>query len=1481
VTANGGISSTTLGSSGLATLNSLDVTTSAIIYGNLTVNGSLIKLNTVTVDVLDTNISMAYNVTDPALFNGGGITVGSGGSAVSIIYDNTAVKWNSTIGLNIVNGTNTTSDTGATFSTSEISFGADTASVKLGSTSTGGVLIDKTHLTFGDSSAVITAGSASLSSTLSVGGVLTSSSGISVPNDKAVSFGTTSASTGVISAYGPTTVYNTLTVNGANATSLGGSLGVTGATTLSSTLNVSGDTVLKGSSASAGFNTLGPIKVTTLAASGAVALSSIFSVANTVTLSNTLSVSGDTTLKGSSAVAGYNALGPVKITTVDTSSLATLASLSVTGTSALNDNVTIATGKALTINGTSAANALTVSGTAAFNENVTIASTKTLGVGALTVTGTTALNDNVTVATGKSLTLSGTGYIAAGSGASIFGGSVAITGTVTHTSTTALNDNVTIATGKSLTIAGTSAANALTVSGTAAFNENVTMATGKSLTIAGTSAANALTVSGTAAFNENVTVATGKSLTINGTSAANALTVSGTSAFNENITVATGKSLTLSGTGYLAAGTGASTLGGSMTVAGDTTLKGGSAVSGFNALGPIKVTTIDASSNATVGGTMTVTGDVTLGGNVTYAGLQFSSYTVLSTSLIPPQVNVTSTSTNSSGFTFNITPPTQVYIGFGSYKVPDLPKFLIKYTPSGGSETSMPIITDAKVATLATINFYVAGVIGTNGFSGSTIYNVYNMVAGTLYSVSLQYNNDAGYSTAYTNASIGSKTGGTPAAPSSVTYTGPTYTGSDAVYSITITQGSAYTDKDNPTDAQPGIAGYKVYYQLVSTAGWDDATADKSVQTSSFTYTTSPYTNTTALSLRYASVYMVTAATVNTLNAAAGTASTAVYIYTGIYPTNLTRGTIFTTLQDLTSIATPSALSSCRYSVLDYTYRGSPSATMTSSQYLIKRASLANFSVAFAGLAMQGANDYAPTTTNATYPTSDYQLAISSNSGTAVTETMFAITNLYNTSSTTLTSAATTHPGYQFTTITDPHSANNRKNLYKTGTLNVTFASSGLAAGEVAVQVIQRTYIQGTYNAPTAQSASSSTISYTATNTTIPTTTFTGVYKFYIDEITSNPAISVFSINPTGNGTYTTISGVPSFSNITYTAIFSVTNIGMNFVCTTDVVKGTSSNLTLSGVYTLGGASMSIYNESGCTTAAPAVLVASTAYFVRMVGLQVNASMYITTKDTGSILFTAKSPITTTTATSVLSVFYDGLSISRASTGNDSTYGQRVLGALTTTSPFSTDTTNTTTAYTVYDYTAVIVGNANSYYNYEALLTGGTFRGGLSTSAWTNYSTDYPMQGATLPNYSAPTSNTRYVTFQYFSFNTGAQSPLRVSLQSSNATGSGGIPDNCTVLFRAIDYTGSYTTNWLDASKAWLGGALNVIAAGSGARDPTDGTSLTDFYVKVPPASCLKFLVRIVIPSTSSFTCTGAQLKTSTGTVITSNFVFNGTGTAI
>jgi len=225
--------------------------------------------------------------------------------------------------------------------------------------------------------------------------------------------------------------------------------------------------------------------------------------------------------------------------------------LTVHGTSALNDNVTIADDKNLTMGGSGAFT--TGDGDVGLNGNVTIADAKHLamtGAGEFTTgTGAVALKGDTTIDGSKTFTV--------GTGASNLGGSLTVTGTTT------LNDNVSINTGKNLTM-GNGAGEFTTGTGAVALNGNTTIDGSKTFTV-GTGASNlggSLAVTGITTLNGNTSITGAKTFTV-GSGAVNLGT--GTVAIGGNVTIATGKNILMQGASTLTTGTGVTTIKGTTT----------------------------------------------------------------------------------------------------------------------------------------------------------------------------------------------------------------------------------------------------------------------------------------------------------------------------------------------------------------------------------------------------------------------------------------------------------------------------------------------------------------------------------------------------------------------------------------------------------------------------------------------------------------------------------------------------------------------------------------------------------------------------------------------------------------------------------------------------------------------------------------------------------------------------------------------------
>jgi len=395
------------------------------------------------------------------------------------------------------------------------------------------------------------------------------------------------------------------------------------------------------------------------------------------TLGGSLTVTGLTSADGGITVptAQAVAIDGTSTLTVGTGATTLGGTLTTTGLTSANGGITVPTGQTVVLNGTTSltvGGTLTVAGLTSANGGLTVptaqsvlingTSTLTVGTGAttlggtLTVTGLTSTNGGISVPTAQSVAINGTSTLTVGTGATTLGGTLTVTGL------TSANGGITVPTAQSVLINGTST---LTV-GTGATT------LGGTLTTTGLTSANGgLTVTGLTTTNGGITVPTAQSVAINGTStltvgtgattlggtltttgltsANGGLTVTGLTTTNGGITVPNGTAVAINGSSTLTVGTGATILGGTLTTTGLTSANGGLTVTGLTTTnGGITVPTgqavaINGTSTLTVG-----TGTTTLGGvlNVT------SALTTLSNGLTVSGVN--GVSLNSTTNTINI-----------------------------------------------------------------------------------------------------------------------------------------------------------------------------------------------------------------------------------------------------------------------------------------------------------------------------------------------------------------------------------------------------------------------------------------------------------------------------------------------------------------------------------------------------------------------------------------------------------------------------------------------------------------------------------------------------------------------------------------------------------------------------------------------------------------------------------------------------------
>ena len=184
-------------SGGVGIAKNLNVTGSAIIGGNLTVQGTLTAIQSTTLDVSDLNITVAKGAGNAAIANGAGITVD--GAGATILYTNATDTWNLNKGLVVTTGSlsSTLNVTGAT---------------TLSTATTGGLQAQA----IGN----VTPGTGAFT-TVTNSGVLTSNGNLVAASGTA----STNTTTGALVVAGGTGI--------SGAAYIGSTLGVTGATTLS------------------------------------------------------------------------------------------------------------------------------------------------------------------------------------------------------------------------------------------------------------------------------------------------------------------------------------------------------------------------------------------------------------------------------------------------------------------------------------------------------------------------------------------------------------------------------------------------------------------------------------------------------------------------------------------------------------------------------------------------------------------------------------------------------------------------------------------------------------------------------------------------------------------------------------------------------------------------------------------------------------------------------------------------------------------------------------------------------------------------------------------------------------------------------------------------------------------------------------------------------------------------------------------------
>ena len=450
---------------GIVTVSSGTLQTPGSLTGDVTTSGLVTTIGTgkVTNTMLAGSIDLTTKVIGTLSTTNGGTgltTVGTNGQVLS--SNGTSIAWTNPVGTGItsLNGSTASTQTFAAPGTAGLapafssSSSTHTLNIPMASTTsvTAGLLSNADWTTFNAKQTALTAGSG-----ISISGGTISATGLTTSNLSSTA-GITNAqlagsiddsklstiSTGGKVANSATTATNANTASAIVARDASGNFTagtITG--TLSGTAtNVSGIVEIANGGTGSSTQTFVDLS-TTQTIAGAKTLSGITTISNatasTSTSSGALIVNGGAGITGA-VYAGSIQNTPVGSTTASTGSFTTLAAsgattlggtLAVTGATTLNDNVTVAAGKTLTV------------GTGATTLGGTLAVT-----GATTLTGAANLNGGLTMDTNKFTVADVTGN-------TTIGGTLAVTGETTLTGAANLNGGLTMDTNKFTVADGT------------------------------------------------------------------------------------------------------------------------------------------------------------------------------------------------------------------------------------------------------------------------------------------------------------------------------------------------------------------------------------------------------------------------------------------------------------------------------------------------------------------------------------------------------------------------------------------------------------------------------------------------------------------------------------------------------------------------------------------------------------------------------------------------------------------------------------------------------------------------------------------------------------------------------------------------------------------------------------------------------------------------------------------------------------------
>jgi hypothetical protein len=814
----------------------------------------------------------------------------------------------------------------------------------------------------------------------------------------------------------------------------------------------------------------------------------------------------------------------------------------------------------------------------------------------------------------------------------------------------------------------------------------------------------------------------------------------------------------------------------------------------------------------------------------------------------PPVPTLVGSSKDTQKISVQFTMPPQKRLGFAATAVP-----FIKYVRADVVQTSLNGAGDwSHASTIAivmetpagsafasanTLELYVDA--GTNALV-STVYKRYGILSETPYDIRIYGSNESGEAIkAITVMNIATDPVGTPVAPTSL---GATPSASPTPDIATSWTKPIDHDTNTPgNQTTPFVTRYKVSRSATSSVRYGGVIADTA---DSFTTETSGANAATSLNLATlnpGTLYSVTVAAKNAINASYGAATSAVTATTS-YPTAPT----YLGASDATALNAFSGLQSPYPTTGGYQMDGTTAATPILNYSLLSNTNVRTTSAtARRTNLVEGATGTVGTLIAYAGPTATYT--------DAANQATFNAQGLGTTSASSSSTSSSGRAALYWSGDSDKYAAGatNQQGFYKQLDCYAAVNDKTLFPGSSSSYSLRMQYTPAGGSA--AQSAQ---------------------VTFFVDDATTATSVSNVGIIGETLNAVTRISGVPTYtSSATFRAQFVQAEIAHYFLTFSkkhsDIVIVNSSGTAISSVVTVNPAAMgathkyytaptpgyttssTLHNTSGLqliATSTPENIQFNT-FTLQLTGgsnlfdenLQVKVTPYSLVSNTGGTPATGTYLNPSTGATRALridtvSVTADRSAGSKAATAT----GQHVT---------SGSGTYPSTGYgTGFDHTATIVGTE------ELQLVNGVYASPAVGTGYRAYSNlFYTSAGLTLPDYSSITSATsavRWVTFRYTGrIASSTYTNIRLTVAHSGLTVNYGGVDQANHKMQIKVEDASLPTGWMDCTNA-----VSPLGIGSG----PDGTacvvpdfssaSQRDCIVRAGTGASASFLVRVGIP---------------------------------